>query len=80
MGQQFSNDCLASLKKSLPIDLTFSTASSLRLKGSLKTFFANSTASYGKVILSSVVFVKSITGSYENIMGFPISKFYQFIL
>ena len=27
----------------------------------------------------SAIFVKSITGSYDNIMGFPISKFYQYI-
>jgi len=27
----------------------------------------------------SAIFVKRIIGSYDNIMGFPVSKFYQFI-
>ena len=26
----------------------------------------------------SALFIKKIEGSYENIMGFPLSKFYQF--
>ena len=59
--------------------VTFYKISDKEIEGYIKTFKPfDKAGSYG-IQDGSNLFIKNIVGSYENIVGFPISKFYQSI-